>query len=118
MNDLINQWDGTVYPGMIRNLAEIDIQINGIRGWLLQGGDKQVVFFDIQPIGEIPPHSHCAQWGIMLEGEMSLTIDGKTQICRKGDWYYIPEGAVHSASFLSRVNAIDVFDAPDRYGVK
>ena len=118
MNDLINQWDGTVYPGMIRDMAEVDIQIKGIRGWLLQGDDKQVVFFDIQPIGEIPPHSHCAQWGIMLEGEMSLTIDGKTKIYRKGDWYYIPEGVVHSANFSSRVNAIDVFDAPDRYGIK
>ena len=118
MNDLTKQWDGTVFPEMIRNLPEIDIQVEGVRGWLLAGSDKQVVFFDIQPVGKIPPHAHCAQWGFMLEGEMKLTIDGVTKTCRKGDWYYIPEGAVHSATFLSRVNAIDVFDAPDRYKTK
>lgn len=118
MNNLIEKWDSTVYPEMIRDLPEIDIKVDGIRGWLLQNSSKQVVFFDIQPVGEIPPHSHCAQWGIMIEGEMSLTIDGAAKIYRKGDWYYIPEGVVHSANFLTRVNVIDVFDAPDRYNIK
>ena len=71
MSDKISKWDGTVYPEMIRGLPEIDIPVEGIRGWLLSAADKQVVFFDIQPVGEIPPHSHCAQWGIVLEGDMS-----------------------------------------------
>jgi len=118
VNNRIKQWDGTVYPEMIRGLPEIDIQVKGIRGWLLSSADKQVVFFDIQPVGVIPPHSHCAQWGIMLEGEMSLTIDEETKTYRKGDRYYIPEGVVHSANFISRVNVIDIFDAPDRYKTK
>jgi quercetin dioxygenase-like cupin family protein len=118
MTDWTARWNGTVYPEMIRNLPEIDIPITGIRGWLLQGGDRQVVFFDIEPIGEMPPHTHCAQWGFMLAGEMALTIGGQTRTYRKGDWYFIPKGTVHSANFLSRVNVIDVFDAPDRYGIK
>ncbi len=118
MGNEIKTWDGTVYPDMIRNLPEIDIQIDGIRGRLLQGANKQAVFFDIQPVGEIPPHSHCAQWGIMLEGEMSLTIGGDMKVYRKGDQYYIPRDVIHSANSLSRVNAIDVFDAPDRYKTK
>ncbi|MCD6162860.1 MAG: cupin domain-containing protein [candidate division Zixibacteria bacterium] len=118
MNSLTEKWDNTIYPDMIRNLPEIDININGIRGWLLQDGKKQAVFFDIQPVGKVPPHTHCAQWGIMLEGEMSLTIGDDIKVYRKGDQYYIPEGVVHSANFLSRVNVIDVFDAPDRYNVK
>jgi len=118
MIDWVKQWDGTAYPEMIRGLPEVDIPFDGVRGWLISGSDKQVVFFDIQPVGEIPPHSHCAQWGIVLEGEMSLTIDKETRIVGKGDWYYIPEGVVHSANFLSRVNVIDVFDAADRYHVK
>ena len=103
---------------MIRNLPEIDINVEGVRGWLLQGGQTQVVFFDIQPVGTIPPHSHCAQWGIMVEGEMSLTIGDETKTYRKGDWYFIPEGTVHSANFASRVNVIDIFDAPDRYKIR
>ncbi len=118
MKELMDKWDGTAFPDMIRGLPEIDIAINGVRGWLLEDGSRQVVFFDIEPVGEVPPHSHCAQWGLMVEGEMTLTIGEETRVCRKGDWYFIPEGVVHSARFASRVNVIDIFDAPDRYRAK
>lgn len=118
MKNLMDQWEGTPYPKMIRDLPEIDVPFEGVRGWLLQGGDKQVVLFDIQPVGKVPPHSHCGQWGVVFEGKMSLTIGGKTQIYRKGDWYYIPEGVEHSATFLTRVQVMDIFDAPDRYAPK
>jgi len=118
MKNHVEEWGGTPYPEMIRNLPEIDIKLEGIRGWLLQSKDKQIVFFDIQPVGEIPPHSHCDQWGLVVEGEMRLNIGGKSKVYRKGDRYFIPEGVVHSATFLTRVNAIDVFDDPKRYKIK
>lgn len=118
MNNRQTEWDGTAYPDFIRDLPEVDVPIEGVRGWLLQDGQKQAVFFDIMPEAEVPPHSHCAQWGIMIEGEMDLTISGKTTLVVKGDRYYIPENAVHSAKFRSRVNVIDVFDSPDRYKPK
>lgn len=111
-------WDGTPYPDMIRRLPEIDIAFEGVRGWLFQGNRNQTVYFDIQPVGEIPPHSHCDQWGLVLEGEMDLTIDGETKTYRKGDRYFIPEGVVHSAVFGTRVQVIDVFGSPNRYRVK
>jgi quercetin dioxygenase-like cupin family protein len=115
MKDLLNKWEGTPYPDMIRGLPEIDIAVDGVRGWLLQSENNQAVFFDLQPVGAIPPHCHCAQWGFVLDGKMSLTIGEKTKIYQKGDWYYIPEGVVHSATFLTRVYVIDVFADPERY---
>ncbi|MBC8525910.1 MAG: cupin domain-containing protein [Candidatus Cloacimonetes bacterium] len=118
MNDFMKDWEDTPYPQMIRNLPEIDIPIEGIRGWLIQSKDKQIVFFDIEPIGNMPEHSHCAQWGIMLDGKMKLTIDNDTRIYQKGDWYYIPAGVLHSAEFLTKVYVIDVFDDPNRYQIK
>lgn len=118
MKDFRKEWDGTPFPDMIRTLPEIDISIEGIRGWFLKSTDKQVVFFDIELIGEILPHSHCAQWGLMVEGKMKLNIGGKTKVYNKGDWYFIPEGVVHSATFLTRVQVIDVFDDPERYKLK
>ncbi len=118
MNDKKNEFAALPYPEMIKNLPEIEIPIDGIQGWLLQSKNKQVVFFDIEPVGKMPDHSHCAQWGIMLAGEMELTIGSQTKIVRKGDSYFIPEGVVHSANFLSHVNVIDVFDDSNRYSIK
>ena len=103
------------YPEFITKLPRIDIPLEGVRGWLSQAADHQVVFFDIDPIGAIPPHSHGEQWGIVVEGELELTIDGQTKRYGPGDSYHIPAGVVHGAKFLSHVRAIDVFADVDRY---
>jgi quercetin dioxygenase-like cupin family protein len=106
------------FPELITRLPEADIPIDGVRGWIVQGRDQQVVFFDIDPIGEIPPHSHGEQWGIVVEGEMELTIGGETRRHGPGDSYHIPAGVVHGAKFLSHFRAIDVFADADRYRAK
>ena len=36
MKDLFKEFGNTTYPQMLRDLPEIDIPIEGIRGWLLQ----------------------------------------------------------------------------------
>jgi quercetin dioxygenase-like cupin family protein len=108
----------TPYPEMIIGLPEIDIPLEGIKGWAIQGKNKQVVFFDIQPVSKVPPHSHCSQWGLVLGGKMRLIIGEESKVYGKGDCYFIPEGVVHSATFLTRVYVIDVFDDPNRYKIK
>ena len=64
------------YPEIISELPEADIPFNGVRGWLSQGKDHQIVFFEIEPIGEVAAHKHGAQWGAVFDGEMELTIGG------------------------------------------
>jgi quercetin dioxygenase-like cupin family protein len=107
-----------IYPEMIRQLPEADIPFHGIRGWLLQGHDHQVVFFDIEPIGEVAEHTHGPQWGIVIDGVMELTIAGETRTYQKGDHYFIPGGVVHSAVFKSRCWVVDFFGDKNRYPIK
>lgn len=106
------------YPAMITGLPEVDIPMEGVRGWLSQAADHQIVFFEIEPIGEIPPHSHGEQWGTVVEGEMELTIGGQAKRYGAGDSYHIPAGVVHGARFLTHFRAIDVFADVDRYKPK
>ena len=73
------------------------------------------MFFEIEPTANVPPHSHSAQFGVVMEGEMVLTIGDDTQIYGKGDTYTISEGVTHQAVFKSVVLAMDFFDDADRY---
>ena len=107
--------DANAFPDVIRNLPEADIPLDGVRGWISQASDHQIVFLDIDPIGAIPPHSHGEQWGIVVEGEMELTIGGETRRYGPGDSYHVPAGIVHGATFLSHFRAIDFFADAERY---
>ncbi|MFQ5978245.1 MAG: cupin domain-containing protein [Candidatus Heimdallarchaeota archaeon] len=106
------------YPTIIRRLPKADIPFPGIEGWLAQGEAFQVVYFEIKSPSSVAPHSHGAQFGIILKGEMSLTIEGKTLSYRKGDTYFIPTGAVHQAEFHTPAQTVDFFAEPHRYKTK
>lgn len=107
-----------LFPKMIEKLPEVDISLPGVKGKLFQGRDMQAVFFSLEGTGEIPPHSHQAQWGVILEGEADMTIDGVTRRYRRGDAYYIPAGSVHAIKILGPMKALDFFDEPERYRPK
>lgn len=106
------------YPKMIKDLPEADVPFKGVKGWLLQGVDKQVVFFEFETIGVVPEHSHGEQWGVVIEGEMELAINGVRKIYRKGDCYHIPTGAPHSATFKTHCKIIDFFAEVSRFQPK
>jgi len=106
------------YPEIVHSLPEADIPFKGLRGWILQGRAQQMLFLEIEAIGQVTEHTHSAQFGMILDGEMSLTIGGETKRYKKGDTYYIPAGTPHSAIFHSKVFVVDLFDEPARYKVK
>ncbi len=103
------------YPDCIKNLPMAKIPFKGVKAWIAQGESHQVGFFEIEPIGEVAPHSHGAQFGFVIDGEMRLTIGDETKLYKKGDSYYIPEGVVHSAKFVTQCKLMDFFDEPHRY---
>ncbi len=110
--------DGMPYDELIRDLPEIDLPVPGARGWLLQGEERQMAFFDLPEGGRVPPHSHGAQWGLVIRGEMDLTIAGETRRLGAGDWYHIPADVEHGAVFVTRIQVIDLFADTDRYRIK
>jgi quercetin dioxygenase-like cupin family protein len=104
------------FPEVITVLPEADVQVKGVRAWILQGEKQQLVFFAMESSAQVPEHSHdYSQWGIMIDGEMELTIEGKVRICKKGDEYLIPAQAKHRARFLRESRVIDFFSERNRY---
>ena len=103
------------YPEIISDLPEADIPFDGVKGWLSQAEDHQIVFFEIEPIGEVTAHMHGAQWGVVFEGEMEFTIGGETKTYRKGDHYFVPAGVLHSAVFNTKTWLMDFFADAHRY---
>ena len=118
MTDSGVRWTGVPLPDFIRDLPEIEVGLEGVRGWLVQGPDRQVVYFELQPGLVIPRHSHAAQWGLVIDGVMSLTIGEETRLLRRGDSYVIPAGVTHSAVCSTKVIAVDLFASADRYRPK
>ncbi len=106
------------FPAIITELPRADLPLDGATGWVLQGPTRQAVFFRLEPGTEVPPHSHGAQWGIVIDGEIELTIGGKTRVYRKGDTYEIGAGQEHSARCPGGALVLDVFADPDRYRVR
>jgi quercetin dioxygenase-like cupin family protein len=106
------------FPDIITIRPEADIPFNGVKGWISQSDDHQTVFIEIEAIGKVAEHSHCAQWGIVVKGEMDLTIGRDTKTYAKGDSYFIPDGVVHSAVFKTKTWAIDFFADNKRYLLK
>jgi quercetin dioxygenase-like cupin family protein len=105
------------FPEIITRLPQADIPIPGVTAYLAQAGEQQFVFMSFETYAEIPEHFHEAQWGVVLEGEMELTIEGRTQLLRKGDSYFVPRNAKHHASFRMGYKDLTLFDQKDRYAL-
>ena len=107
------------FPDFITLLPEADMQLEGIRAWILQGEKHQLVFFEMAPSAHVPEHSHdYPQWGMVIEGKMELVTEGKPRICKEGDEYLIPAHAKHYARFLSKSRVVDLFSEKSRYRLK
>ena len=92
--------------------------IGFIVGYSLANEEKQCVFYLIEEGVSAPEHAHCALVGTVVDGEMTLEIDGKIDLLGPGDVYRIPEGTNHRASFSKSSVVIELYDRPDRYPIR
>lgn len=107
-----------IFPDPIINLPEADIPISGLKAYLSQGSDHQILFMKFGEDVEVSEHYHESQWGIVLEGRIELTINGIKKEYKAGERYFIPEGVKHSAKIYAGYSDITFFNQKDRYKLK
>jgi mannose-6-phosphate isomerase-like protein (cupin superfamily) len=109
-----------VFPDFVRRLPEADYSADGagtIRGYILQGSEHQVVFNENDEPVTFTPHQHGASFGVVLQGECELVIDGQSSFYRAGDVYYVPANVTHFARQSANYKDIVIFDQSDRVPV-
>ncbi len=107
-----------IFPDPILNLPEADIPLEGIKAYLSQAENHQILFMQFDKDVDLPEHEHSAQVGIVLEGKIDLIIGGVSHTFEKGDRYFIPEGVSHLGKIYSGYADITFFDEPNRYSKK
>ncbi|HQO19288.1 MAG TPA: cupin domain-containing protein [Acidobacteriota bacterium] len=103
------------FPPFVKSLPEADLPFVGLRGWLLISDAGLVLFNESDIEATVPEHSHGEQWGIVIDGEIELTIGGTRRTYRPGDTYFIPSGALHKATIHPGFRAVDYFADKGRY---
>ena len=63
-----------LFPEMIRALPEADIPISGLKAYLSQADNHQIIFWEFHEDAEIPEHCHESHWSVVLEGKIDLII--------------------------------------------
>jgi quercetin dioxygenase-like cupin family protein len=107
-----------VFPSIVEQHPEADLPINGVSTRLIQAGDQQFIFMEFSKDVEVPPHTHNAQWAVVLDGEIEMIIDGEEYVYRKGDSYFIEKDVLHSAKIKAGYKDLTLFDQKDRYQTK
>jgi hypothetical protein len=106
------------FPDFIKYLPQADLSTDGLRGWILQSSDSQVLFNETDIELVVSEHKHGEQWGIVVGGKIELTINGVAQVYAQGDSYHIPANALHSGKMFSGYRAVNYFADKNRYAIR
>jgi quercetin dioxygenase-like cupin family protein len=107
-----------VFPDPIRKLPLADVPLDGVTAFLSQAVGHQILFMEFTKDADLPEHAHEAQVGIVVQGEIELTIGGEKRCFERGDMYHIPAGVKHSGKIFAGYADVTFFDQPDRYKTK
>ncbi len=93
----------------LSNLMEREVA-PGFFGKMIHTEQVTVAHFRIVRGSVLPLHQHVhEQVTNVLAGELELTIDGVTRICRAGESVVIPSNVPHSGRALTDCQVIDIF---------
>jgi len=94
-------------PPRIRDLPDFDGPFDAFR----LAADGADVLFATYPGGTtIDPHDHATDnVGVIIRGELILTMGGTESRYGPGDWYHVPPGTSHAARFDQDTAEIEIW---------
>lgn len=101
------------FPPFIEEFPRIKLEFDGLSGWIARGDRWHLVFMEARRDVVVPRHHHGAQWGVVLDGVMELTIGVVRRTCARGDTHFIPAGAEHEAVLRTGWRGMYLFERGD-----
>lgn len=93
----------------ISNIESKEI-LKGFKGRFVHTNNFTIAFWEIDAESKLPQHSHVhEQTTQVTEGELELTVNGKTTTLKKGMIAVIPSNVEHSGKAITNCKVTDVF---------
>jgi quercetin dioxygenase-like cupin family protein len=100
------------YPDKFRSLPIYDGRFDAYR-LAAEGADVLLASYKVGT--QIAEHQHDTDnYGVIIRGELILTMNGQTTRHGCGDWYHVPAFVPHSAAFEQETDEIEFWFAVDK----
>jgi quercetin dioxygenase-like cupin family protein len=98
------------FPESIRRLPKTTLA--GADVYIHDGHGTQVLFLEVpsdRPSVTVPTHTHDVEWGVVVEGEIDMTLGDRLERHRAGSTHLIPSQLPHSFTFHPGTSSIHYF---------
>ena len=93
------------FPKLLRDLPKFEGPFDAFK---LAAQDCDVLFASYPANTTIPEHNHETEnVGVITQGELFLTVDGKETRYGPGDWYHVSAKTMHSARFEKETSEVE-----------
>lgn len=101
--------DGARWPDFVRALPVASVPVPGLDARVVDDGACQVALFDFAEDAVVAEHIHADKWGILVAGQMTLSVAGSERPLAAGDSYFVPAGVPHGAQVVAGSRIIEIF---------
>ena len=98
------------FPESVRRLPRSSLA--GCDVFVHDDGATQVLFMELpadRPDVVVPTHTHDVEWGVVVEGEITMTLGDRVERHGPGSTHLIPAGLPHSFRFKPGTSSVHYF---------
>ena len=98
------------FPESVRRLPRTSLA--GADVYVHDNPTSQILFIEVpgdRPAVLVPTHTHDVEWGIVVEGEIEMTIGGRVERHVAGMVHLIPAQVPHSFRFRPGTSSVHYF---------